>query len=197
MRLASTAADQIALALANLKLRSTLQFQSTRDSLTQLYNRRYVMETLEREVSRSERSNKPLSVLMIDIDHFKRYNDTHGHEAGDHVLRQVGAVFRQSVRRSDIASRYGGEEFVIVLPDADSADAERCADKIRNRIAGLGLDFRGEQLGQITISVGIAAYPEAASDGEALIANADIALYRAKAAGRNCVVMAEASSQHA
>lgn len=190
LQLATVASDQIALALANLKLRATLQFQSTRDSVTKLHNRRYVVEALEREVSRAVRSTKPMAVLVIDIDNFKRYNDTHGHEAGDHVLREFGTLLRQSVRGSDIASRYGGEEFLVILPESSAADAFERADEIRQRVVGLGLEFRGEQLGQITISVGISAHPESGLTSDDLITNADSALYQAKANGRNCVVVA-------
>ena len=195
LQLATVASDQIALALANLKLRATLQFQSTRDALTQLYNRRYVVEALEREVSRSVRSGKPVSMLMIDIDHFKRYNDTYGHDAGDHVLREFGAVLRHSVRGSDIAARYGGEEFAVILPESSGDEAAARAEQIRRKVAGMAVECRGEQLGQITISVGVAAYPENAETTDELFADADSALYTAKANGRNCVALAVPSEK--
>ena len=190
LQLANVAADQIALALANLKLRATLQFQSTRDSLTQLYNRRYIQDALERELARATRSEKPLAVMMMDIDHFKRYNDTYGHDAGDHVLREFGALLRNAIRGSDIASRYGGEEFLALLPETDAESAGLRAEQIRRQVSGLGLEFRGEQLGQITVSIGIAAFPDAATSVDELITHSDMALYRAKANGRNCVELA-------
>jgi diguanylate cyclase (GGDEF)-like protein len=190
-QLALMASDQIALALANLKLRATLQYQSHRDPLTHLYNRRYLLEALEREIARSARSKKPVSLLVIDIDHFKRYNDTYGHDAGDQVLREFGAVLKQAIRESDIACRHGGEEFVITLPESSSADAYLRANELRKKVASLMLEHRGQRLGQITVSVGVAAYPEHGSTTDELLAAADVALYRAKAHGRNCVIMAE------
>lgn len=188
--LVAMASDQIALALANLKLRATLQHQSTRDPLTQLYNRRYLMEAFERELSRSLRSKRSVSLLVIDIDNFKRYNDTHGHDAGDHVLREFGATMRKAIRTSDIACRYGGEEFVILLPESSVTDAEKCANELRKKVAGMALEYRGLQLGQITISIGVGTFPDHGNRVDIVLAGADSALYRAKAQGRNCVVVA-------
>lgn len=189
--LVAMASDQIALALANLKLRATLQHQSTRDPLTQLYNRRYLMEAFERELSRSLRSKRSVSLLVIDIDNFKRYNDTHGHDAGDHVLREFGATMRKAIRASDIACRYGGEEFVILLPESAVTDAEKCANELRKKVAGMALEYRGLQLGQITISIGVGTFPDHGNRVDIVLAGADSALYRAKAQGRDCVVIAE------
>ena len=191
-QLASMASDQIALALANLKLRSTLHYQSTRDPLTQLYNRRYLLETLEREIARATRANKALSVVVIDIDHFKIYNDTHGHAAGDQVLREFGALLRQTIRDSDIACRYGGEEFVLVLPECSDDDAYKRADSLRKQASGLNIDHLGQQLGEITISIGISGFPQQGRSAEVLLAEADSALYQAKARGRDCVIVSQA-----
>ncbi len=189
-QLALMASDRIALALANLKLRATLQYQSTRDPMTQLYNRRYLSEVLERKISRSERSKTPLTVLMIDIDHFKRYNDTYGHEAGDLLLREFGALLRQMVRGSDIACRYGGEEFVLVMPEATAAQASEKADEIRRCLANLKVDYQGQTLGQVTVSIGISEYAVDGRLATELLSASDRALYQAKASGRNCVVRA-------
>jgi diguanylate cyclase (GGDEF)-like protein/PAS domain S-box-containing protein len=184
--------EQIALALANLKLRATLQYQSTRDPLTKLYNRRYLIEALEREISRSTRTKKSLAIVIIDVDHFKRQNDTYGHAAGDHLLIEVGALLRQIIRESDIACRYGGEEFVLLLPESSGEDACRRADELRKQIAALRVEHHGQQLGQITISVGVAgSSPDEGATAEALIGAADSALYQAKSRGRNCVVMSQ------
>ena len=165
LQLASMASDQIALALANLKLRSTLHYQSTRDPLTQLYNRRFLLETLEREIARTTRADKALSVVVIDIDHFKIYNDTYGHAAGDQVLREFGALLRQTIRDSDTACRYGGEEFVLVLPECSSGDAYKRADSLRKQASGLNVDHLGKPLGQITISIGISCFPQQGRSG--------------------------------
>ena len=189
-QLALMASDQIALALANLKLRATLQYQSTRDPMTQLYNRRYLSEALERELSRSERAKTPLALLVIDIDNFKRYNDTYGHEAGDLLLREFGALLRQMVRGSDIACRYGGEEFVLVMPEASAIEASEKADQIRRRLANLKVEYQGQAFGQVTISIGVSQYPVDGVLASELLNAGDSALYQAKANGRNCVVRA-------
>ena len=196
-QVAMMASDQIALALANLKLRATLQYQSTRDPLTQLYNRRYLIESFEREISRSLRSKKSVAVLVLDIDHFKRYNDANGHDAGDHVLREFGATLRQTIRGSDIACRYGGEEFVVVLPESSAADALARAQDLRKKVASMTLDYRAQQLGQVTVSVGVASFPEHGMTVEAVLGAADCALYQAKGHGRNCVMLAELETQSA
>ena len=113
-----TLAEHLALAVANLKLRETLRTQSIRDPLTGLFNRRYMEESLERELRRTIRKKLPLALLMVDVDHFKHFNDTFGHEAGDEILRELARLFQSRLRAEDIACRYGGEEFVLILPDA-------------------------------------------------------------------------------
>ncbi len=189
-QLARTVSEQIALALANIKLRETLHTQSIRDSLTGLFNRRYLEETLERELQRAHRQDQSVGIVMIDIDHFKNFNDTFGHDAGDAVLRQVGDLLLKNIRGSDIACRYGGEELTLILPDATLSETYRRAEQIREAIKNLVLEHRGELLGIITASLGIACYPTAGLTGDDLIRAADIALYRAKALGRDRVVTA-------
>ncbi|MGL5192391.1 MAG: diguanylate cyclase [Chroococcales cyanobacterium] len=189
-QLARTVSEQIALALANIKLRETLHTQSIRDSLTGLFNRRYLEETLERELQRAHRQDQSVGIVMIDIDHFKTFNDTFGHDAGDAVLRQVGDLLLNNVRGSDIACRYGGEELTLIFPDATLSETYRRAEQIREAIKNLVLEHRGELLGIITASLGIACYPTAGITGDDLIRAADIALYRAKALGRDRVVTA-------
>lgn len=187
-RLAAMTADQVALALANLKLRATLHYQSTRDPLTQLFNRRYLSEVLEREIFRADRANSSLGVMIVDIDHFKRYNDTYGHDAGDTVLREFGGLLRQMFRASDVACRYGGEEFAIVLPDSPRENVLQRAEELRRRAAAVSVVHLGNTVGKITISIGVANYPSSGNTYEELLSAADRALYRAKSDGRDRVV---------
>lgn len=190
-RLATAVAEQIALAINNIELRVKLRNQSIRDPLTGLYNRRYLEESFSRELHRAARSEQPLTLIMLDADHFKSFNDTFGHEAGDLVLREIAALMRRSTRMDDIACRYGGEEFLIVLPGATLADAERRAEGLREQAKKLTLEYRGQPLATITLSLGVAGYPDHGASVEALIRAADAALYRAKAAGRDRVVVAD------
>ncbi len=187
---ASTLAEQSALALANIRLRDTLRSQSVRDPLTGLFNRRYMEETLEREIRRAERSGAPLCLMMLDLDHFKQFNDTFGHSAGDALLRELGGILRSNVRAGDIACRFGGEEFVLILPEAPLSCAQQRAEQLREAARHLQVSHMGESLGSVTVSVGLAAFPEHGGSGEALLEAADGALYRAKAEGRDRVVVA-------
>ncbi len=189
-RLASTVGEQIAMALANLRLRDTLRQQSIRDPLTGLFNRRYLEESLDRELLRAARSRKTLAVLMLDLDHFKRFNDTFGHEAGDTLLRSLGELLCKRIRGEDIACRFGGEEFTLILPEASLAAAAKRAEDIREAMRGLELRFRGQPLGRVTVSLGLAVYPEHGETAEELLRAADAALYQAKSAGRDRVVTA-------
>jgi diguanylate cyclase (GGDEF)-like protein len=193
-RLAATAAEHIALALANLNLRETLRHQAVRDPLTGLFNRRYLEETLERELRRAERRSLPLAVIMLDIDHFKRFNDTFGHDAGDALLPEVGSYLRTHVRPEDIACRYGGEEFTLILPDAPLEPTLRRVDELRQGIARLGIAHRGQPLGTVTISMGVAVFPAHGTSPDALLRVADRALYRAKEQGRDCACVASPAS---
>jgi diguanylate cyclase (GGDEF)-like protein len=190
-QLIRTVASSLGLALANLRLRDKLRQQSIRDLLTGLFNRRYLEETIAREIHRVDRNQHPLGVIMIDVDHFKRFNDTHGHEAGDIVLREMGVFLRSQVRGEDIPCRYGGEEFVLILPDAPLEVTKLRAEKLRAGIQQLNLVFKDQPLGSISVSLGVAVYPEHGSTADAVIRAADAALYRAKRAGRNRVAVAE------
>jgi diguanylate cyclase (GGDEF)-like protein/PAS domain S-box-containing protein len=183
-------AEQIALTLANLRLRETLRTQSIRDPLTGLFNRRYLEESLEREIHRCSRNETPLAVLMLDLDHFKRFNDTFGHDAGDAVLREWGGFLQVRVRYEDIVCRLGGEEFAIVLPDATLQSAQEVAQRICDDARGLTINHRGKEVGPITVSIGISAFPMHSADVSTLLHTADQALYRAKSAGRDQVVLA-------
>lgn len=188
--LASTLGEQSALALANLRMRETLRSQSVRDPLTGLFNRRYLEETLEREIRRAERSRQPLSMIMLDLDHFKQFNDTFGHSAGDALLREMGTLVRGGLRAGDIACRFGGEEFVLILPEAALDCARGRAEQFREATRHLHVSHLGESLGTVTVSLGVAAFPEHGTGGEALLEAADAALYRAKSEGRDRVVVA-------
>ena len=188
--LARTLAEQVGMAIANLKLQETLQHQSIRDPLTELYNRRYLEETFTQEIVRAERKQHAIGVIMLDIDHFKRFNDTFGHDAGDFVLQQVGTLLKENVRNSDIACRYGGEEMTLILPEATLAETTARAEMLRAALSQLCPHHHGQSLGTITASFGVAAFPHHGSTVETLIKTADEALYRAKAAGRNQVFTA-------
>lgn len=189
-QLARTVSEQVSLALANLKLRETLHQQSIRDPLTGLFNRRYLEESLNREIHRALRTERSLAVVMIDVDRFKQFNDTFGHDAGDAVLRELGTYLQTHVRTSDIACRYGGEELTLIFPEADLEDAARRAEALRQGIKELKITQRGQTLDQITISLGVAAYPDCGTEGNDLIKAADAALYRAKNEGRDRTVVA-------
>ncbi len=189
LRLAITVSDQLSLALANLRLRDELRQQAIRDPLTKLFNRRYMEETLMREVSRAERNSQPVSIIMLDIDHFKDFNDLYGHEAGDLVLQTLAKFLGTRVRGSDVACRYGGEEFLLILPTANLGLARTRAEQIREGIQSIQVKYGGQTLGPITLSLGVAVFPDHGVTGEAILQLADAALYRAKQSGRNRVVI--------
>jgi diguanylate cyclase (GGDEF)-like protein len=173
----------MSLALSNLSLREKLRNQALRDPLTGLYNRRYMEDMLERFVRLAVRKDSSLAVVMIDLDHFKRLNDQHGHLLGDAVLRAVAGAISATLRETDVACRYGGEELIVLLPDCDTDAALAKAEEIRLRIEELSAAHGAE----ITASLGVAALPSAASTVVDLVKAADTALYEAKKAGRNCV----------
>ena len=162
------------------------------DPLTGLHNRRYLWDLMGRELLKAGRTGKPVAAIMTDIDHFKRFNDTWGHEAGDLVLKSVADVLRDNVRGSDIACRYGGEELAVILPEATLEVAIGRAEAIRRGIAALRLEHDGRPLDTITASLGVAVYPQHAGDAEALLRVADEAMYEAKRAGRDRVVVNKA-----
>jgi diguanylate cyclase (GGDEF)-like protein/PAS domain S-box-containing protein len=191
-QLASTVAEHIALAFANLKLRDALRAQSIRDPLTGLFNRRFMEESLAKELKRAERNSCPVSVIMLDVDHFKRYNDTHGHEAGDAVLREMGGFILTQIRGEDIACRFGGEEFVLLMPDASIEIAAQRAERMRQGVKRIQISAHGQPLDAVSVSLGVAAFPEHGKLPVALLRSADGALYEAKEEGRDRVVVAKA-----
>lgn len=188
LRLARTLAEHIALALANLNLREVLRSQSIRDALTGLFNRRYMEESLERELRRAARKQGSVGVIMVDVDHFKRFNDTFGHDAGDALLRELAKVFKTHFRGEDIACRYGGEEFTMILPDANLQSTFERAESLREVAQNTIAQYRGRPLDRITLSLGVSAFPEKGTTSDALLRAADSALYRAKEEGRDRVV---------
>ncbi|AZR23517.1 GGDEF domain-containing protein [Xanthomonas vasicola] len=190
LTVAEAAAEQLSLALHNLRLRETLRQQSIRDPLTGLYNRRYLEETLNHELARCTRRVLPLSVLMLDVDHFKQFNDLHGHSGGDRVLAAIGALLLSQTRGEDICCRYGGEELTIILPEVDLLTACMMAEKLRVGIEALQVMGDGVSLPKVTASFGAASFPDHAGTVAQLLQRADEALYRAKQGGRNQVVSA-------
>jgi diguanylate cyclase (GGDEF)-like protein len=194
-RFAGAAAEQIALALANLELRTALQAQSIRDPLTNLYNRRYLDETLVRELHRTSRDGSPVSFLMIDVDRFKTFNDTYGHDAGDVALRELAVILRENVRGDDVVCRFGGEELAIVMAGVDTDEALRRAEHLRTAIRDAEFDWHGQPLGTITASFGVATAPTHANTKDGLIKAADSALYQAKAQGRDRVALFEPNDE--
>jgi len=171
-----------------------LQEQAITDPLTGLHNLRSLRELLPRELLRARRKDSPLAAIMIDVDHFKRVNDSLGHEAGDGVLRELGALLRKCIRGSDIACRYGGEEFTVILADATSEGARRKAEDIRAEVKRLELQHGGRPIGGLTVSLGVALFPYHADQATTLLRKADEALYQAKAAGRDRVVVSDAGA---
>jgi len=159
------------------------------DGLTGLYNHRHLHERLTLEVERSQRSGLPLSLLMLDVDHFKQFNDSFGHPAGDEVLRQLARVLTDTRRANDVVARYGGEEFAVILVDTAKFTAAKVAERVRERIAAHDFSDAAQKAGKISVSIGVATFPEDGTDAEALVRSADTALYAAKRAGRNRVVL--------
>jgi len=186
----TTFAGQLGLSIANIRLREALRTQSVRDALTGLYNRRYLEEILEREVRRATRASQSLGVLMIDLDHFKNFNDTYGHDAGDAVLRETGASLTKGIRAEDFVCRFGGEEFVVILPTANVEAACARAERLRLKMKELTVLHQGKSMGMLTISVGVAVFPEHGSSPKELMAAADAALYEAKRNGRDQIAVA-------
>ena len=183
------------MALGALNLRAKLESQSIRDGLTSLFNRHFMEIALERELHRAARRQVTLAVMMLDVDHFKVFNDTFGHEAGDEVLRAVAQCFQQFVRSEDIVCRYGGEEFVIILPEISEELALERANTIRQNVNNLRLKFAGKTLRPVTISIGLAMYPDPARGASDLLRMADRALYDAKHAGRDRIHVARETAQ--
>lgn len=194
--LAESTATLLALAFSNLELRESLRLQSIRDALTGLYNRRYLEATLPREIARAARAGQSFAVLMLDVDHFKDFNDLHGHEAGDAVLRAVGRMLQDNCRQGDSACRFGGEEFTILLPDIDSRAAREWGERLRRRVAALEIRYGAVLMPPVFISLGLALYPEHGRDTHTLLQAVDLALYDAKNAGRDCLVVSGQNHQN-
>lgn len=194
MRIVETTSRHIALTLANLKLRERLQAQSIRDPVTALFNRRYLDETLPREVHRASRDGKCFSIILCDIDHFKEFNDRYGHSAGDSLLHCFGTLVQKTVRAGDIACRYGGDEFVLMLLETPLETAKRRADLLQREFQRLTVPFGESSLGPGTLTLGVSSYPIHGVTASALLAAADRALYRGKAHGGNLAVVGETLS---
>ena len=175
---------------ALLKSQALLREQSVRDHLTGLFNRRYMEETLERELLRASRKHLSLGIIMLDVDEFKHFNDTYGHAAGDAILRELGNLLLKHVRREDIPCRYGGDEFIIVLPDASQVVTSERAEHICKNAKQSHVQFEGQILEAVTLSLGVAVFPKDGSTSAAVLKAADDALYRAKHDGRGRVVVA-------
>lgn len=192
-KLAQMCAEQISLAIANVRMRDELHHQAIRDVLTGLYNRRHMMDTLRRRIE--TRRGEAFSIISIDVDHFKKFNDNHGHDAGDTVLRSVGEAMIASVNGSEIACRMGGEELMILLPDAALDQAMARAEALRQTVADMVVRYGEKDLPQITISVGVAQFPLHGQAPQEVIRAADEAMYLSKGNGRNCVTAAGSGAQ--
>jgi diguanylate cyclase (GGDEF)-like protein len=185
-------AEFVALALSNLNLRDSLRSQAIRDPLTGLFNRRYMEETLEREVRRASRHKTAVGVIMFDVDKLKPVNDRFGHDAGDSLLKSVGGELLRLFRGEDVACRFGGDEFTIVLPEASLADVWRRAEQMRDAVKHLDVSYEGSKLGPVTLSIGVAAYPDHGQTGERVLLSCDAAAYAAKAEGGDRIMVGRA-----
>jgi diguanylate cyclase (GGDEF)-like protein len=193
----STMAERTGLTFANLRLRDNLFRQSIRDGLTGLYNRRYLDDAMLLEERRCKRSGLSFSIMMIDLDHFKQVNDVHGHEAGDAVLHKFAEVLRKQTRGGDIACRYGGEEFTVLLPGASLAQSLQRAQRLREAVLAEQFIQSSKVLGSLTVSIGVAEYPASGDNSVEVLQAADRALYQAKHEGRNRVVAAKTAPPEA
>jgi diguanylate cyclase (GGDEF)-like protein len=188
-RLASLV-PQAAVALENLRIREEIHSLAATDGLTGLWNHRRMHDLLAEEMRRSSRYHRALSALMLDVDSFKAFNDTYGHPNGDQLLRRIAGVLHNNVRTVDHLGRYGGEEFLVILPETTKDDACRLAERIRSEVEAHATVTIDEVTVHRTVSVGVASYPEDALNPAELVQRADEALYRAKRAGKNCVIWA-------
>jgi len=184
---AASIAEQLALAVANMNLREALRAQSIRDPLTGWFNRRYMEETLEREISRAARNRRPLAVIMLDVDNFKQFNDAYGHEAGDLVLQNLCETLKSHIRSEDVACRLGGDEFVLVLPDTSAELATQRAEELRKAVSHMDVQYQGRLLEPMILSFGVATFPENGRTLKDLLRASDNALFRAKDEGRDPV----------
>jgi diguanylate cyclase (GGDEF)-like protein len=174
----------------NLRLRDSLRMQTLIDPLTQLYNRRFLLEFMEKELTKAARNESSIGVCMIDVDHFKQFNDIYGHDAGDAVLREFGLFLKNGLRASDVACRYGGEEFAVLLPDIARPELEKRVQSWCESVRALRVTHLKTQLGTISISIGVALAPAHGMTAEALLKAADKALYLAKKNGRDRIEFA-------
>ncbi len=188
-------AEQVAIAIANARLMKTLEGLAMTDALTGLHNARFFDSFLEQQLAAADRDSKPLGVIMMDIDHFKQFNDTHGHPAGDEALRAFGRVVRSVLRASDVVARYGGEEFIVALPGAGQEEARRVAEKLRAAVEEMVIEIGPGRYARTSISLGVVATDEQRLDRKGLVAMVDAALYRAKEGGRNQVASAPTSER--
>ncbi len=186
--MAITLSEYLSLSLANVKLSENLSMQSIQDPQSGLYNRRFMEESLQREISRAVRKQTQIGIIMADLDHFKKFNDVYGHAAGDKIISQLGKLLKDRFRGSDIACRYGGEEFLVILPESSREDTIKRADGLREEVKKMEIVFQGQILGAITVSMGVAAYPVNGTRIDELLRVADTALYKAKQEGRDRVV---------
>jgi diguanylate cyclase (GGDEF)-like protein/PAS domain S-box-containing protein len=185
--LTRTMAERLALALADMKLRETLRAQSICDPLTGWYNRRYMEETLEREIRRATRNKNPLAIIMLDVDNFKEFNDSAGHEAGDVALQNLCHTLKSHVRSEDVTCRFGGDEFVLILPDTSAELAAQRAEELRSAVAQMHVRYQGQLQARLTLSFGIATFPANGRTLKDLLRASDAALFRAKSEGRDRV----------
>ncbi len=190
-KLAQMCAEQISMAIANVRMRDQLHDQSVRDPLTGLFNRRHLTDYLRKKVARSQNTGAELSLIAIDVDHFKKFNDTHGHDAGDMVLRAVGSVLEQACDGEEVACRMGGEEFMIILPETTQDNVMTRAEHVRQAVEAISVRYGEKTLPRITISAGVSFFPTHGSMPQDLMRSADDALYDAKAKGRNQIQVAQ------
>jgi diguanylate cyclase (GGDEF)-like protein/PAS domain S-box-containing protein len=191
-QLALICAEQISLALANVQLRQELLDQSVRDPLTNLWNRRWLLEAAHKEIKKSERTGEPFSILSLDVDNFKKFNDHHGHDAGDMVLRAIGGAMLEFFTTDTAACRIGGEEFVVLCSNLNAEEAAFLADQFRQKISEITVNYGGTNLPTVTVSIGVASYPKNAMQLVDLLNVADQAMYRAKDGGRDQIIVYEA-----
>lgn len=189
-KLARMCAEQISMAISNVQMRDQLHDQSVRDPLTGLFNRRHMTDSLRKGISRCQSHGSRLSLIAIDVDHFKKFNDNHGHDAGDMVLRAVGSVLEQACDGDEVACRPGGEEFTLILPDTTPEDALTRAELVRQAVEEVTVRYGEKALPRVTISIGVSHYPSHGTMPQDLMRAADEALYEAKARGRNQVYVA-------
>ncbi|WP_209011032.1 diguanylate cyclase [Labrenzia sp. PHM005] len=194
-KLAQMAAEQISLAIANTRMRDELHNQSIRDPLTGLYNRRHFTDSLRKQLEASKYKGHPVSLVSVDVDHFKKFNDNHGHDAGDMVLRAVGTALEDACDGDQLPCRLGGEEFMILLPEVSEEFAADFAETLRSKVEAITVRYGEKNLPRITISLGVAAHPKHGTMPQELIKSADDALYASKAGGRNQVTLASSSDE--